>query len=146
AGADDPRPCARTDDARRFRRRDRPVAMIDRFSFPLTRMIVTSLPVMLAVFAVIFVNVPVSVTGGLIPAPLLALCAVYFWSLMRPDLMSPVAILIIGLLEDLLSGGPPGLWAAGFLAAYTFTESQRETLAGLSGIGAVIGFAAAMFV
>lgn len=120
--------------------------MIDRFSFSPARFLVTSLPVALAVFAVIFVNVPVSITGGLLPSPLLALTAVYFWSLMRPDLMPPTAVLLVGLLEDLLSGGPPGLWAAGFLAAYTFADSQRDQLAGLSGIGAVIGFGAAMFV
>lgn len=116
--------------------------MLD-FSLPFGRVIATSLPVMLSVFAVIFVNVPVSLTG--LPSPLLALTAVYFWSLMRPDLMPPTAVLIVGLLEDLLSGGAPGLWAAGFLAAYTLADSQRESLAGLSGIGAVIGFAVAMF-
>jgi rod shape-determining protein MreD len=80
------------------------------------------------------------------PAPLLALIPVYFWSLVRPDLMPPFAALAVGLLEDLLSGGPPGLWAAGFLAAYAFTDSQRDSLAGLSGVGAVLGFAAAVFI
>jgi len=120
--------------------------MIDRFSLPLGRMFITSLPVLLALLAVILVNLPISLTGGLVPAPLLAFACIYFWALMRPDLMPPIAMLIIGLLEDLLSGGPPGLWAAGFLAAYTFTDRQREALEGLSGIGAVLGFAAALSV
>jgi rod shape-determining protein MreD len=101
---------------------------------------------MTALVAVVAVNLPISLTGGLLPAPLLALAQVYFWALLRHDLMPPSAVLFIGLMEDLLSGGPPGLWTAGFLAAYAFASRQRDSLAGLSGIGAVLGFAAAIFV
>jgi rod shape-determining protein MreD len=120
--------------------------MADYGGFSPARIFASLLPVLLAVAAVIAVNLPISITGGLLPAPLLALAPVYFWALLRPDLMPPAAVLGIGLLEDLLSGGPPGLWAAGFLAAYALADRQRDSLAGLSGIGAVIGFAAAMFV
>jgi rod shape-determining protein MreD len=103
-----------------------------------------AVPALLAMLLVMLVNMPVSLTGGLIPAPALALGCVYFWVLVRPDLMPPLVVLLIGLLEDLLSGGPPGLWAAGFLAALWLTDRQRETFAGLTGIGAVVGFAGAM--
>ena len=103
------------------------------------------LPTGVAVLFVMLVNLPVSVTGGLMPAPLLAFIPIYFWSLLRPDLMPPGVALCVGLLEDLLSGGPPGLWAAGFLAGYAFTDQQSDSLGGLSGIGAVLGFASAVF-
>jgi rod shape-determining protein MreD len=93
---------------------------------------------------VILVNLPVSLTGGLFPAPLLALIAVYFWALVRPDLMPPYLVLFVGLFEDLLSGGPAGVWATGFMAAYALVDRQRENLAGLAGGAAVLGFAAAM--
>jgi rod shape-determining protein MreD len=69
---------------------------------------------------------------------------VYFWGLVRPDLMPPFVVLAIGLLEDMLSGGSPGVWATGFMAAYALVDRQRDALAGLSGIAAVVGFAAAM--
>jgi rod shape-determining protein MreD len=108
------------------------------------RLIGAAVPALLAVLLVMLVNMPVSLTGGLIPAPALALACVYFWVLVRPDLMPPVVVLALGLLEDLLSGGPPGLWAAGFLAALWLTDRQRETFAGLTGAGAVVGFAGAM--
>src|SRR6185503_4542346 len=120
--------------------------MADHAALSFGRIFAASLPVLMALLAVVAVNLPISLTGGALPAPLLALAPVYFWALLRPDLMPPVAVLFIGLVEDLLSGGPPGLWAAGFLAAYGFTDRQRESLAGLSGIGAVVGFAAAMAV
>ena len=103
-------------------------------------------PVLMGVALVMLVNLPVSVTGGLIPAPQLVLAPIYFWSLVRPDLMPPIAALGLGLLEDLLSGGAPGVWGGGFLAAYAFAERQRDSLAGLSGSGAILGFAAAMFI
>ena len=108
------------------------------------RLFASLLPAFLSVLLVVIVNMPVSVTGGLLPAPALALACIYFWVLVRPDLMPPAVVLIIGLLEDLFSGGPPGLWAAGFLAAYWLTDRQRETFAGLSGAGAMAGFVGAM--
>lgn len=120
--------------------------MADHAQVSVGRMLLALVPTLVAMLAVVIVNLPVTITGGLMPAPMLALIPVYFWSLVRPDLMPPVAALGIGLLEDLLSGGPPGLWAAGFLAAYAFTDRQRDSLAGLSGFGAVMGFAAAMFI
>jgi rod shape-determining protein MreD len=108
------------------------------------RLVAALLPGAIAVFLVLLVNLPVSMTGRLLPAPVLALAAVYYWVLVRADLMPPVLVFLIGLLEDVLSGGPPGLWAAGFVAAYALTDRQRETLAGLPGFGAVLGFAGAM--
>jgi rod shape-determining protein MreD len=110
------------------------------------RIFTAVLPFVLAVLLVVLVNLPVSLTGRLLPAPILALGAVYYWLLVRPDLMPPTAVFVIGLLEDVLSGGPPGLWAAGFLAAYVLTDRERDTLAGLSGIGAILGFAGSMLV
>ena len=113
------------------------------FNHPL-RLIGSLVPALLAVLLVMLVNMPVSFTGGLLPAPALALACVYYWVLVRPDLMPPLAVLSIGLLEDLLSGGPSGLWAAGFLAAFWLTDRERETFAGLTGLGSVVGFAGAM--
>jgi len=113
------------------------------FTHPL-RFLSSALPVGLALLLVMLANLPVSFTGGALPAPALALAAVYFWVLVRPDLVPPFAVLMVGLMEDLLSGGPPGLWAAGFLAAYALTDRQRETFAGLAGAGALLGFAGAM--
>ena len=61
---------------------------------------------------VLISNLPISLTGGLVPPPLLGLMPVYFWCLVRPDLMTPAAVFAIGVLQDMLSGGPPGVWTA----------------------------------
>jgi rod shape-determining protein MreD len=70
--------------------------------------------------------------------------AVYFWSLVRPDLMPPAAALLIGIVQDFVSGSPVGLWATAYVAIYAVLGGQRDSFAGLAGIGAILGFALAM--
>jgi hypothetical protein len=87
-------------------------------------------PFLCGVLAVLFSNLPLSLTNGLVPAPLLALVPIYFWCLVRPDLMTPAAVFGIGLFQDIMA----------------VIERQREAFAGLSGLGAVLGFATAALI
>ena len=119
---------------------------MERLGFSASGMLSAMVPFLCGVFAVAIANLPVSVLGGLIPPPLLALMPVYFWCLVRPDLMPPAIAFAIGVLEDLFSGGPPGVWGASFVAAYWLIDRQRDSFAGLAGIGAILGFATAMLV
>ncbi len=105
------------------------------------RVLSSILPVSLGVLGALVANFPVSFLGNLLPPPLLSFMPLYFWGIVRPDLMSPFWAFMLGLLEDFLSGGPPGVWAASYVAAYAFLDNQRDMLAGLSGIGALTGFA-----
>ncbi|MGH6890227.1 MAG: hypothetical protein ACREHF_13710 [Rhizomicrobium sp.] len=120
--------------------------MQELYSLPGLRLFAAAVPFGLAVLVSAIANFPISFTGGALPAPLFGIMPVYFWGLMRPDLMPPWAALLAGLAEDLFSGAPPGVWAASFVAAYVFVDRQRDALAGLAGFGAIIGFAAALFV
>jgi rod shape-determining protein MreD len=45
-----------------------------------------------------------------------------------------------------MAGGPPGIWTLSFVVTYALIERQREAFAGLSGLGAVLGFATASLV
>jgi rod shape-determining protein MreD len=103
-------------------------------------------PFLCGVLAVLFSNLPLSLTNGLVPAPLLALVPIYFWCLVRPDLMTPAAVFGIGLFQDIMAGGPPGVWTLSFVVTYAVIERQREAFAGLSGLGAVLGFATAALI
>jgi rod shape-determining protein MreD len=94
----------------------------------------------------VLANFPVSFLGGLVPPPLLVLMPLYFWAVVRPDLMTPFWIFVLGVLQDLFSGGPPGVWAASFLATYALIDNQRDMLASLSGVGAIVGFAVCVLV
>jgi rod shape-determining protein MreD len=100
-------------------------------------------PLFTGLLLVLIANTPISLLVGLVPAPLLALVPVYFWCLVRPDLMTPIAVMAIGLAEDILSGGPPGVWTLAFVLTYALVARQRDSFAGLSGVAAVVGFAGA---
>jgi len=100
-------------------------------------------PLFCGLAGVIIANIPISFVGGLVPPPLLGLIPVYFWCLVRPDLMTPAAAFAIGMLEDVMSGAPPGIWTLGYVVAYALVARQRESFAGLAGIAAVLGFAVA---
>ena len=107
------------------------------------RFLSSIVPVTFGILGVVIANFPVSLLGGLVPPALLVFMPLYFWAMVRPDLMTPFWAFVLGILQDLLSGGPAGVWAASFLAAYFLIDRQRDMLAGLSGIGAVAGFAVA---
>lgn len=100
-------------------------------------------PIVAAICAVLIGTVPLTLLGGGVPSPLFALMPVYFWVLVRPDVMNTGWVFVIGLLQDLLSGGAPGIWALAFIITYYLLDKQRDNFAGLSGIGALLGFACA---
>ena len=100
-------------------------------------------PVLTGLFLALIANIPISLLAGLVPSPLLGLVPIYFWCLVRPDLMTPIAVMAIGLSEDILSGGPPGVWTLAFVLTYALVARQRDSFAGLSGVAAVVGFAGA---
>ncbi|MBV9548749.1 MAG: rod shape-determining protein MreD [Alphaproteobacteria bacterium] len=107
------------------------------------RVLAALVPLLCGLLGVFIANIPISLAGGLVPAPLLGLIPLYFWCLVRPDLMTPAAAFAIGLLQDVMSGAPPGVWTLGFVVAYAVVARQRDSFAGLSGFAAVLGFAAA---
>ena len=116
------------------------------YNLPGLRFLAALVPFGLAIVGTMVANFPISFTNGFLPVPLFGLMPVYFWGLLRPDLMPPWAALLAGLTEDLLSGGAPGIWALSFVTCYIFIDRQRESLAGLASYGAILGFAAAMLV
>jgi rod shape-determining protein MreD len=120
--------------------------MADRIGWSVRGAVGASIPFVCAVLGVVASNIPVSIFGALVPPPMFGLMPIYFWCLVRPDLMPPFAVFVIGVLQDLLSGGQAGVWTLSFVAAYAVVDRERDSFAGLAGIGAILGFAAAMLV
>jgi len=56
--------------------------------------------------------------------PFLSLIAVYYWSIYKPRLMPVMAVFILGLLQDILSGGPLGLMSLLLLLTRLFVVQQ----------------------
>lgn len=80
-------------------------------------------------FALISV-VPVRMPDGLTVSPFLSLMAVYYWTIYRPDLMPPVLIFVIGILQDVIGGAYLGLTPLLLLGTYSFALSQRRLFLG----------------
>lgn len=56
--------------------------------------------------------------------PFLTLIAVYYWSVFKPHLMPTSAVFVIGLLQDILSGGPLGMMALLLVLVRVFVLNQ----------------------
>lgn len=104
------------------------------------------LPFFCGLLGVLISNLPVTLLGGVVPPPLLGFIPIYFWCLVRPDLMTPAATFAIGILQDVMAGGPPGIWTLAFVVSYAVIQRQRDAFAGLSGVAAVLGFATATLI
>lgn len=58
--------------------------------------------------------------------PLLPLITLFIWSTIRPYFIPPIVIFIVGLLQDLLTGGPMGIWVFAYLLSLTIMRVRKE--------------------
>lgn len=59
-------------------------------------------------------------------APALGVTAIYYWAIYRPDLLKPLAVFVLGVLNDIIHFLPLGLSALVFVAVYQLVLSQRR--------------------
>lgn len=62
--------------------------------------------------------------------PMFILIAIYYWSITRPDMLSPLATFATGLIFDLLCGYPLGMTALVLIAVQWIIRVQRKFLSG----------------
>lgn len=62
--------------------------------------------------------------------PLFPLITLYIWAVRRPRYVPPWLIFIVGLLQDLLIGGPMGVWALSYLVAFAIARPREEESSG----------------
>ncbi len=89
-------------------------------------------PFALTILLVIVTQVPLHVTAFSPIIPSLALIAVYYWTIHRPDLMPVWAVFLIGLFQDLLGAGPMGIGILTLLAVQVMVVAQRRFFASAS--------------
>ncbi|MEE2526267.1 rod shape-determining protein MreD [Hyphobacterium sp. HN65] len=73
-----------------------------------------------------FYAAPLRIAGGPDLMPMLPLITLFIWSTVRPRFIPPIVIFVVGLLQDVLSGGVMGIWALAYLSAMTITRSREE--------------------
>lgn len=98
-------------------------------------------PFALTLALIVLSVVPTHLPGFARVAPMLAVMAIYHWTLYRPELMPAAALFFLGLLQDSLSGTPLGVNVLVFLTVYGVVLSQRRFFAGKSFLITWLGFA-----
>jgi rod shape-determining protein MreD len=90
------------------------------------------LPMLQALAVTLLLGVPLRVWGVRLPEPVFAMPLVFAWAVIRPSILAPFAILIMGLALDLLWGGALGFWGLCLLIAYGVVLAGRSMMAGQS--------------
>ena len=106
----------------------------------LLRLFKAMAPTMLGVLGVLVLAAPIRLFEGFAPTPIFPLVIVFFWSVYGPDYLPPLSVFVIGLLQDLLTGGPLGLWPAVYLFTQFIVMSQRAYFLGREQKVVWIGF------
>jgi rod shape-determining protein MreD len=76
--------------------------------------------------SLIFYSAPLRIANGPDLMPMLPLITLFIWSTVRPRFIPPIVIFIVGLLNDVLTGGVLGIWALAYLTALTIARSRDE--------------------
>jgi rod shape-determining protein MreD len=90
------------------------------------------LPALACAAAALLLAAPLEVYGLRLPEPVFGLILAFAWAAIRPSVVAPFVLVILGLFQDLLWGNPLGLWPLALLGAYALTASVRFVLIGQS--------------
>lgn len=88
------------------------------------------LPALAALATTLILATPIKVFGLTLPEPVTPLVLAFAWPLIRPSLLAPLALFIVGVIVDLFWGNRLGLWPLGLLSAYAVVMVSRPYIAG----------------
>jgi rod shape-determining protein MreD len=88
------------------------------------------LPVVLCVAATVLLATPLRFFGLALPEPVFPLAAGFAWAVIRPSILPPFVLLLLGLFLDVFWGGPQGLWPLCLLTAYAVVLAARSLIIG----------------
>jgi len=100
-------------------------------------------PMLQCMVATILFSLPIRVFGWGLPEPVFCMAPAFAWAMIRPSMVAPFGVLIMGLFLDIFWGGPLGLWALSLLVAYGAVLGARNMMVGQSRPMMWIWFAAA---
>ena len=84
------------------------------------------LPIATTVLAALLSIEPVHLDRYAALTPGFTLMAAYHWTIYRPDLLPALPVFLIGTIQDLLSGGLPGVTAVALLVARAIVLPRRH--------------------
>jgi rod shape-determining protein MreD len=100
------------------------------------------IPAVMALLASLVVATPLKVLGAQLPEPVFALVPAFAWAVIRPSMLAPFVLLLMGVLLDALWGSPIGLWPVCLLLAYAAVLASRSFMSGQSPVVMWVWYAA----
>ena len=88
------------------------------------------IPMLQAIGATIIFGIPMKFWGLRLPEPVFPLAVAFAWAVIRPSVLAPFCVLLMGLFLDFYWGGAVGLWAICLLIAYGMALAGRTMMAG----------------
>lgn len=88
------------------------------------------IPALVTVAVTILLATPVELFGLNLPEPVIPMVLAFSWPLIRPSVTAPLVLALLGLILDILTYGPLGLWALALLAIYAVVLASRSFLIG----------------
>lgn len=92
-----------------------------------------ALPMGIALALTVIFAVPLRLWGLRLPEPVFPLVLVFSWVVIRPSIIAPFAVLLMGLFLDLYWSTPMGFWPLSMLAGYGAALTGRRMLVGQGG-------------
>jgi rod shape-determining protein MreD len=89
-------------------------------------------PMVQALVVTVLFGVPLRLWGLQLPEPVFPMAVVFAWAVIRPSVLAPIGVLIMGLALDIFWGGSMGLWALCLIIAYGVVMATRNMMAGQS--------------
>ena len=87
---------------------------------------INALPIATTVLAALLSIEPLHLDGYAALTPAFTLMATYHWTIYRPDLLPAPSLFLIGTIQDLLTGGLPGVTAVTLLLARAIVLANQN--------------------
>ena len=88
------------------------------------------IPAAIALAATVVLATPISLFGLHLPEPVIPMVLAFAWAMIRPSIVAPLMLLLIGLLLDAFWNTPLGLWPLALLSIYGVVLFSRSFLIG----------------
>ena len=88
------------------------------------------LPMLACVLATVLLATPIRIFNVSLPQPIFPLAIAFAWALIRPSILPPFALLLMGVFLDVFWGGPQGVWPLCLLTSYAAVLMVRRLIIG----------------
>ena len=110
---------------------------------PLTPVRWIFIPALQVIVATWLFTMPLKVFGLQPPEPVFAMVLAFAWPIIRPSILTPFCLFLLGVGMDLIWGSPLGLWSVALLISFGAVQSVRNMLMGQQLAVLWLGFAVA---